>query len=286
MGINKVQFQKGLSMAQFMERYGTEEKCHAAVVALRWPGGFVCPECGETRHCTFERKGLTYWQCSACREQTTVMCGTIFEATKLPLTTWFLAMHLLTQAKNNVLALELKRHLGVRYKTAWLLKHKLMQVMKNTMTDPKDDHENPNLPRSGRHRPDLSGRPAADRQRSATDACSAQAALAQSFASGRGQAQAIAEMCLIAGQSNARRNSSQQASPKRRCAAPCSTPVPTNPKSPRASPPMPDQPAPGKQSGGRCRQETHRQGVSHAHCLSTQESRRPAEVRSAESLLA
>ena len=129
MGINKVQFQKGLSMVQFMERYGTEEKCHAAAVALRWPDGFVCPECGETRHCIFERKGLTYWQCSACREQTTVMCGTIFEATKLPLTTWFLAMHLLTQAKNNVSALELTRHLGVRYKTAWLLKHKLMQVM-------------------------------------------------------------------------------------------------------------------------------------------------------------
>jgi hypothetical protein len=57
------------------------------------------------------------------------MCGTIFEATKLPLTTWFLAMHLMTQAKNNVSALELKRHLGVRYRTAWLLKHKLMQVM-------------------------------------------------------------------------------------------------------------------------------------------------------------
>ena len=129
MGINKVQFQKGLSMAGFMDRYGTEEKCQAALVAMRWPSGFVCPECGGTRHCTFERKGLTYWQCSACREQTTVMCGTIFEATKLPLTTWFLGMHLLTQAKNNVSTLELKRHLGVRYKTAWLLKHKLMQVM-------------------------------------------------------------------------------------------------------------------------------------------------------------
>ena len=129
MGINAVQFQKGLSMVEFMNHYGTEEKCHAAVVAQRWPAGFVCPKCGVTRHCTFERKGLTYWQCTACREQTTVMCGTIFEATKLPLTTWFLAMHLLTQAKNNVSALELKRHLGVRYKTAWLLKHKLMQVM-------------------------------------------------------------------------------------------------------------------------------------------------------------
>jgi len=129
MGINKVQFQKGLSMAEFMECYGTEERCHAALVASRWPTGFVCAECGGSRHCSFERKGLQYWQCSVCREQTTVTCGTIFQATKLPLTTWFLAMHLLTQAKNNVSSLELKRHLGVRYKTAWLLKQKLMQVM-------------------------------------------------------------------------------------------------------------------------------------------------------------
>lgn len=129
MSINQVQFQKGLSMAEFMKRYGTEEACHAALVTSRWPNGFICPHCGSTRHCTFERKGLRYWQCSACREQTTATCGTIFQATKLPLTTWFLALHLLTQAKNNVSALELKRHLGVRYKTAWLVKHKLMQVM-------------------------------------------------------------------------------------------------------------------------------------------------------------
>ena len=129
MSINQVQFQKGLSIADFMERYGTQEKCHAALVASRWPTGFVCPHCASTRHCTFERKGLQYWQCSACREQTTVTCGTIFQATKLPLTRWFLAMHLLTQAKNNVSALELKRHLGVRYKCAWLMKHKLLQVM-------------------------------------------------------------------------------------------------------------------------------------------------------------
>ena len=129
MAINQVQFQKGLSMVEFMERYGTEKKCHAALVASRWPTGFVCPECGSTRHCAFERKGLQYWQCSACREQTTAKCGTIFQSTKLPLTSLFLAMHLLTQAKNNLSALELKRHLGVRYKTAWLLKHKVMQVM-------------------------------------------------------------------------------------------------------------------------------------------------------------
>jgi hypothetical protein len=56
--------------------------------------------------------------------------GTIFHRSKLPLTSWFVAMHLMTQAKNNVSALELKRHLGVNYTTAWLVKHKLMEVMR------------------------------------------------------------------------------------------------------------------------------------------------------------
>jgi ribosomal protein L37AE/L43A len=129
MGINQVQFQKGLSMPEFLEKYGTVANCHQALVDVRWPRGFVCPDCGSTRHGEFERKGLHYWQCRDCRTQTTVTCGTIFESSKLPLTIWFLAMHLLTQSKNNVSALELKRHLGVRYRTAWLLKHKLMQVM-------------------------------------------------------------------------------------------------------------------------------------------------------------
>ena len=67
---------------------------------------------------------------TACRHQCSVISGTIFEATKLGLSRWFLAMHLLTRSKNNVAALELMRHLGVCYKTAWLIKHKLMEVMR------------------------------------------------------------------------------------------------------------------------------------------------------------
>lgn len=129
MSINRVQFQKGLSMAEFLDRYGSEDKCHAALVAMRWPDGFVCPDCGCAQHCCFVREGRQYWQCNACRTQFSVTCGTVFQATKLPLSRWFLAMHLMTQAKNNVSALELKRHLGVRYKAAWLMKHKLLQVM-------------------------------------------------------------------------------------------------------------------------------------------------------------
>jgi ribosomal protein L37AE/L43A len=130
MAMNRVQFQRGLSMAEFLNRYGREEQCEAALVASRWPQGFVCPACGSVRHTVFVRSARRYWQCARCRHQCSSISGTIFESTKLELTRWFLAMHLLTQAKNNVSALELKRHLGVCYKSAWLMKHKIMEVMR------------------------------------------------------------------------------------------------------------------------------------------------------------
>lgn len=130
MRMNRVQFQVGLSMADFLDRYGSDDKCEAALIAARWPSGFACPVCGGGHCSSFRRAGRLYFQCTACRHQCSVISGTILEATKLPLTRWFLAMHLLTQSKNNVAALELKRHLGVCYKTAWLIKHKLMEVMR------------------------------------------------------------------------------------------------------------------------------------------------------------
>ncbi len=97
--------------------------------AWRWPNGFVCPRCAATAHSEFRRETRLYFQCSHCRYQCSLVSGTIFEASKLPLPTWFLAMNLMTQAKNNVSALELKRLLGVSYPTAWMLKHKIMEVM-------------------------------------------------------------------------------------------------------------------------------------------------------------
>jgi len=132
MAMNRVQFQPGLSMHQFMDLYGTQEKCEAAVIAWRWPKGFVCPACGlaDANSCAFRRDQPLYQQCCGCHYQCSVIAGTFFEATKLPLTVWFLAMHLLTQAKTNMSVLELSRHLGVSYPSAWLMKHKLMEVMR------------------------------------------------------------------------------------------------------------------------------------------------------------
>lgn len=135
MPINKIQFQPGLSLPDFFAQFGTEAQCEAALEKERWPDGFVCPECGERRHSLVHRDGTQLWQCSACRKQTSLTAGTIFESTRLPLRLWFLGAYHLTQPKNNVAALELKRLLGVNYKAAWRMKHKLMQVMDEREAD-------------------------------------------------------------------------------------------------------------------------------------------------------
>ena len=129
MARNKVQFQKGMSEAQFDGLYGTEALCHAALVRWRWPEGFHCPDCDRRAHCIVTRCGRILYQCNACRKQTSVKAGTIFASSKLPLRLWFKAMYLSTQSKNGISSLELGRRLGVTQTTAWTLKHKLAQVM-------------------------------------------------------------------------------------------------------------------------------------------------------------
>jgi transposase-like protein len=104
---NKVQYQRGLSMPEFFDSHGSPEQCEALVRRWRWPGGFICPRCRSGWHSEFRRQDRLYFQCSACRYQCSLLSGTVFESSKLPLPKWYLAMHLMTQAKNNVSALEL-----------------------------------------------------------------------------------------------------------------------------------------------------------------------------------
>jgi hypothetical protein len=125
---NKIQFQKGVSLAEFIRDYGTEAQCREALFQWRWPQGYVCPHCGGNSYCVLKRRPL--YQCNQCHHQHSLISRTIFAATKLPLTTWFLAIHLLTQAKTGLSALSLHRQLGVSYNTAWSVKQKIMQVMK------------------------------------------------------------------------------------------------------------------------------------------------------------
>ncbi len=125
---NSVQFQEGFSLHDFFEKYGTEAQCRNALFDWRWPISFICPQCNHTHHCLLNTNKL--YQCHRCHHQTSLTIGTIFADTELPLTTWFLAIYLVTQSKNGVSALELKRQLGVSYGSAWSIKNKLMQVMK------------------------------------------------------------------------------------------------------------------------------------------------------------
>ena len=95
MAKNSIQFQKGLSLSAFFSQYGTEDQCRAALFRMRWPKGFLCPRCGHDS-CSEIRSRKVY-QCCSCRFQASVIQGTIFASTNLPLRLWFLGIYLITQ---------------------------------------------------------------------------------------------------------------------------------------------------------------------------------------------
>lgn len=127
MGTKTVQFQPGMSLTVFLKNYGTEELCQGAVFAMKWPNGFKCRSCGYKGYCKIKSRYI--YQCNRCHGQESIKARTTFEGSNLPLTKWFLGMFLLSQSKNGISALEMKRQLGVCYETAWRLKQKLMHVM-------------------------------------------------------------------------------------------------------------------------------------------------------------
>ena len=111
MAKNRVQFQKSMSLRQFMDAYGSEAQCQQALFTWRWPHGFACPACGQAGGHALKSRRLI--QCKGCRHQCSLTSGTIFAATKLPLGVWFQALYLITQAKNGISALELSRSLSI-----------------------------------------------------------------------------------------------------------------------------------------------------------------------------
>ena len=123
------QFQRSISLKEFLIKFSTEQACQQELERIRWPDGYACPRCENRGHRCFLRGGRKMFECSQCGHQTHPGVGTIFTDTKLPLTTWFIAIYLLTQSKTNVSALELTRHLDVCYRTAWRMKHKIMEAM-------------------------------------------------------------------------------------------------------------------------------------------------------------
>jgi len=105
-----------------------EAACRDYVRRLRWPAGFVCPHCGAADVAWIMSDDLM--RCRSCRRRTSLTAGTIFEGTRKPLRTWFMAMWFVTSQKNGVSALGLQRTLGLgSYETAWTWLHKLRRAM-------------------------------------------------------------------------------------------------------------------------------------------------------------
>lgn len=98
---------------------------------LRWPNGPVCPHCGESERKPYRLKSETrkLWKCAACRKQFTVTVGTIFEGSHIPLNKWLLAFYLLCSSKKGMSAHQLHRMLGVTYKSAWFMAHRIRYAM-------------------------------------------------------------------------------------------------------------------------------------------------------------
>jgi transposase-like protein len=122
-----------LNQPQFQDA----EKARQYLEAQVWPNGRVCPHCGAigdhyTLHGKSNRPGL--YKCADCREPFTVTVGTVFERSKIGLHIWLQAVHLMSASKKGVSAKQLERMLGVTYKTAWFMAHRIREAMK---ADPK-----------------------------------------------------------------------------------------------------------------------------------------------------
>jgi transposase-like protein len=118
-----------MNLPKLIEKYGSEDKCHAYLEELRWPDGVKCPRCDSDKISRIRER--RQFDCDACRYQFSVRVGTLFHDSKLPLWKWFLAIYLMSESKKGVSANQLKRVLNVSYKTAWYLCHRIRAAMKD-----------------------------------------------------------------------------------------------------------------------------------------------------------
>lgn len=116
--------------------FQNEDAAREYLESVRWPNGAFCPHCGEAENVMklegeSHRPGL--YQCRSCRKQFTITVGTLFERSKIPLHKWLMATYLLTSSKKGMSTHQLHRMLGITYKSAWFMTHRIREAMR----DPK-----------------------------------------------------------------------------------------------------------------------------------------------------
>lgn len=112
-------------------QFQTETEARKYIEALRWPSGRVCPKCGSVGS-EYETKRAGRYRCGAkeCRKDFTTITGTVMEASHIKLTVWLMAFYLMASSKKGMSAHQLHRSLGVTYKTAWFLAHRIRAAMR------------------------------------------------------------------------------------------------------------------------------------------------------------
>src|SRR5207244_4469409 len=116
-----------MTLSDINEMFATDDKCRELLKRLRWPQGVKCTRCGDEAVKLATGKELFY--CRKCDYQFSVTAGTIFNDSHLPLTKWFIATLLICEARKGFSANQMKRTLGVSYKTAWYLCHRIRAAM-------------------------------------------------------------------------------------------------------------------------------------------------------------
>ncbi|MGH7839597.1 MAG: IS1595 family transposase [Candidatus Binataceae bacterium] len=128
-----------MKLIDIHEQFSTADKCLDYLEAMRWPKGACCIACGSvkvsriTREAKSKNKRTRIYQCleKECRHQFSPTAGTIFHDSHLPLEKWFFAIAIICEAKKGVSACQMQRHLGVNYRTAWHLCHRIREAMKD-----------------------------------------------------------------------------------------------------------------------------------------------------------
>lgn len=117
-----------INLVSLVDRFHDEDACRKYMEELRWPDGAKCPRCGSDKLSRIKKRDQ--FDCDSCRYQFSVTAGTIFHDTHLPLWKWFLAVYLIVESKKGISANQLKRTIGVSYKTAWYLAHRIRDALK------------------------------------------------------------------------------------------------------------------------------------------------------------
>lgn len=119
-----------MNLVELIQQFNSETKCRAYIELLRWPDGVACPHCQSKKIYRLENRPLLL--CASCEHQFSATVGTIFHDTHLPLEKWFLATFLLCESKKGMSACQIQHSLGISYKTAWYLCHRIRAAMLQT----------------------------------------------------------------------------------------------------------------------------------------------------------